>query len=153
VLGGERARKLERCRGVVGEHAQDAQLLLRRQEPILGIVRPDEADRLAVLGAQRRDEPVAVPRPRPAAVHARLIVRLCVAALHGIGERQQVTAFDLEPLVGEAVEVRARELRAQGRFARRPAGERGGRESAAVVEEDPDAVEAERARDALRDRL
>ena len=61
----------DRGGGLVREDAQRLQLLARRQQPVFGLVGPDEADHGACAVVQRDEQPVAVPRARPAAVQLR----------------------------------------------------------------------------------
>ena len=64
----EVVRCVDRGRRLVGEHAQRLQHVSAGDQPVLGIVHPDDARQLAVSSGQRHQQPVAVPGQRPGTV-------------------------------------------------------------------------------------
>jgi hypothetical protein len=91
---------------LVREDAERLQLLLRREETILRLVGPDQADHLAGGVAQRHDEPVPVPRARPLAVAVGGVRDLLpVDAALRLLAREQEAACDLEFRVEECRHV------------------------------------------------
>src|SRR6266567_8470581 len=96
----------DRNAGLVREDAQGLELLARRQQPVLRLVRPQHPDDLALPVAQRDQQPVVVPRTRAYAVSLRGVdervfghpsLRLVV--------RQQEATLDLERRIEERLYV------------------------------------------------
>ena len=103
IMVGEEAHLLELFRRVQGgrrlvrEHAQRLQALGGRHEAVLRVVRPDEAHRLAVAFVQRHEQPVMVPRVRPATVALRAVLDVIgVDPRAGLVVRDEIAARDLE---------------------------------------------------------
>src|SRR4029079_8755583 len=80
IVVGEEAHLLEllcseqRRRRLVRKDAQRLQLVGGRKQAILGIVRPDHAERGALAVVQRNDQRMVVPRVRAAAVALRAVL-------------------------------------------------------------------------------
>jgi hypothetical protein len=69
----EVASRHQRGGCVVGEDSQRLQAVGRRHETVGGVVDPDDPEQRTLAVLQRDDQPVAVPRPRPAAVELRRV--------------------------------------------------------------------------------
>jgi len=159
---GEEAKLLDvvderhRRRGLVREEPQRLEALARREEPVLGLVGPDDANRGADAVDERDDEPVPVPRPRAAAVQLRAVDEdLGREAAPGLVVREQEAALDLELRVEERRDVGERHPRRERLVAERPAdgGLRLEPARRRLDELDRHVLEAERVADALAHRL
>ena len=121
----EAPRRVERRGGLVREDPQRLHELPRRDEPVLGIVGPDDGDHLALAVEERDDEPVPVPGPGATAVHHRPVHAVAGREpQHRLLVREQVAALDLERRVEKGRELPHRERSVLGQLVERPAGRR-----------------------------
>ena len=147
----ELLRGVERRRRLVREDAQRLQPLRRRDEPVLRVVRPDEAHLLAVPVVERHEQPVVVPGVRAAAVALRAVLDVIrVDALARRLVRHEVAAGDFERRVEERPHRIERHRAQHGRVVRLPTGRRArAQQSGLHVDElDRHLLEAERGVDA-----
>ena len=101
---------LERGRRLVREGAEDLQAVGVGAQPVDRIVGPDVADPARAAIVQRHEQPVVLPRVRPAAVELRAIARLAVRKdLARLLVREQEAALDLELRPQQLLELVGRE--------------------------------------------
>ena len=152
----EGGRHRDRRGGLVGEHPQRLQAIGRGDEPVLGLVGPDDADQLARAVVQRDDEPVVVPGQRAGAVARRLVGGALDAEPRArLIAGQQEAALDLELGVEQAPQrPQVAALGGRDLLGRPPHHRARHRALRGVVDElDGDVVEAQRGADAGADLL
>ena len=87
--------RAKRRAGLVREGAERLEPLARRQERVLGVVGPDEAEKLASTVEERHDQPVPVPGSWPEAVANRRVARVPRRVGDGDLAREEEAALDL----------------------------------------------------------
>ena len=150
----ELPRELERRRDLVGEHPEHLKALAAREQPVDRIVDPDEPDELPLPAEERNDEPVVVPRVRPAAVEHRAVRRRPAHARVALLAGEQVAPFDLELRIEERIDVANVEIEPERLVVAPPARSRACDERTVRIGKlNRDLVEAERAADVVADEL
>ena len=84
---------------------------MRRQEPVVRLVGPEDPDHVASPVVQGDEQPVVVPRPRPAPVQLRHVQPPAEGdAAFRLGVRHEIAAFDLERRVEQPFDLGKEDL-------------------------------------------